>query len=427
MVSWEAVFLELEQYRARLKKELRRAEGCTEPAAVAFAAAKAAELLEARPEKIRICCSGNIAKNVMGVIIPHSGGRRGLAVAAILGALGGDASRGLEVLDGVDAETVGALDEHLASGLCECTIAEGKTGLYIDAEAVSGEKTAEVVLDGGHENIVYMRIGETVLTDRRGERKCAASSGEELSLDEILAYAENESADVLRELLRDQIECNTAIAEEGARFPYGAAVGQALLAASEGNALMRSAAMAACAADARMGGCEKPVVINSGSGNQGIAASVPVIEYARRTGVCDESLYRALALSNLVTMLQKQYIGPLSAYCGAVCAGCGAGAGITYLRGGGYAEIEATITNTLGTISGMICDGAKASCAAKIAAAVSAANLAGEMSLRGSVFQPGEGIVGREAAETVRYAGAVGREGMRETDRVILELMLHGL
>ena len=413
-----------EKYRSILRAELITAEGCTEPIAVAYAAAKARDVLGAFPENLSLVCSGNVIKNVMGVTIPHSGGRRGMDVAAILGALGGNADRALEVLDDVTEEQIARIDPLLRSGFCRCSLAEGVEKLYIGVTATRGNDSAFVEIRLHHTNITRIyRNGEvlfdaTAQTTDEIDRSC-------LDLHDILGYAAEEDMDVLRTLLCGQIEKNTAISREGLSRPYGAQVGRCLLeAAAEDDRHTRICAAAAAASDARMGGCAMPVVINSGSGNQGIAVSVPVIEYARQNDVEEGRLIRALAVSNLVSLSVKRYIGALSAFCGVVCAASGAGAAITWLRGGDENEVAMTIVNSLGTISGMVCDGAKPSCAAKIAAAVRVALMADEMSRRGCAFQAGEGIISGNIEDTIRRIGILGKEGMYETDNVILRMML---
>lgn len=411
------------QYAAILRSELFAAEGCTEPIAVAYAAAKAREVLGVFPERVLLCCSGNVVKNVMGVTIPHSGGRRGLDVAAAIGVLGGDASRVLEVLDHVTDAQIAQIDPLLAGGFCRCTLAENVEKLYISVTAVCGEDSACVEIRLHHTNVTrIVRNGEVLLDTS----VCSPADIDQSCLDlhDIIRYAEQEELATLQSLLRDQIEKNIAISAEGLSRAYGAQVGRCLLRSAPDDTCTRICAAAAAASDARMGGCAMPVVINSGSGNQGIAVSVPVIEYARQHRIPDERLYRALAISNLVSLSVKRYIGALSAFCGVVCAASGAGAAITWLRGGDESQIAMTVANTLGTISGMVCDGAKPSCAAKIAAAVRVALMADEMSRHGCGFQPGEGIISANIEETIRRIGILGKEGMRETDNVILRMML---
>jgi L-cysteine desulfidase len=412
------------RYREILKAELLMAQGCTEPAAVAYAAAKAREILGCFPERVELSCSGNVLKNVMGVTIPRSGGRRGLETAAILGVLGGNSQRALEVLDSVQPAHIAELDALLAKGYCRCTVSKTTEKLFISATVFSGSHWAQVDIARAHTNIVKMVKDGEVLLSCNLEAEQGPTDRSFLNLEDIFTYAETEDLSILHALLENQIRRNFAIAQEGLTHPYGAQVGRTIWNSRQEDAAAWACAAAAAASDARMGGCSLPVVMNSGSGNQGIAASVPIIAYAQKLHSADDTLYRALAISNLVTILQKRYIGPLSAYCGVVCAACGAGAGITYLRGGTREEIEMTITNTLGTISGMVCDGAKSSCAAKIAAAVNTAILSGEMSLQHRCLQPGEGIVCENAEATIRNVGILGREGMRVTDEVILRLML---
>jgi L-cysteine desulfidase len=391
---------------------------------VAYTAAKAREALGAEPERLVLRCSGNVIKNVMGVVIPHSGGRRGVDTAAILGALGGDPRAGLEVLETVTQEEIDRVDGLLRAGYCQCTLAKGVDKLFVSVRAEAGGHWALAELESRHTDITrIIRDGEVLFS--RPTQSTETIRRDDLTLDDIFTYAETEDIAVLRSLLEPQVRLNRAIAREGLSHAYGARVGQTILARNPQRADVRACAAAAAASDARMGGCSLPVIINSGSGNQGITVSVPVTEYALALGAGEEKLYRALAISNLVSLHQKRYIGTLSAFCGVVCAACGAGTAITYLQGGTRRQMEQTITNTLGTVSGMVCDGAKSSCAAKIATAVRTAILAGEMARSEACFQPGEGLVLDTAEETIRAVGALGRDGMRETDEVVLELMLH--
>ena len=308
-----------EKYRSILRAELITAEGCTEPIAVAYAAAKARQVLGEFPENLSLVCSGNVIKNVMGVTIPHSGGRRGMDVAAILGTIGGNADRALEVLDDVTEEQIARIDPLLRSGFCRCSLAEGVEKLYIGVTATRGSDSAFVEIRLHHTNITRIHRNGEVLFDASAQetveidRSC-------LDLHDILGYAAEENMDTLRDILSGQIKKNTAISREGLANPYGAQVGRCLLKANPEDAHTRICAAAAAASDARMGGCAMPVVINSGSGNQGIAVSVPVIEYARQNDVEEERLIRALAVSNLVSLSVKRYIGALSAFCGVVCA-----------------------------------------------------------------------------------------------------------
>lgn len=432
-------------YAAILNEELVPALGCTEPIAVAYAAARAREILGRMPEGLRMRCSGNIVKNVKGVRVPNTGGLKGIAAAAVAGLVGGDPARRLEVLESLTPEQYPEISRLLATGFCTVSLAEGVENLYIEAEAFDGEDRAVVRIESSHTNITHAArngiptaipgepgpaeaVRETGYsgdagTSSRVEGGALAAGARFLNIRDIQEYAETADLGDVEATLSDQIEKNQAIAEEGLAHAWGAEVGRTLLKTRGNDLRVRAAARPAAGSDARMSGCSLPVVINSGSGNQGMTASLPVIEYARELGVSRDRLIRALALSNLVAIRQKVLIGKLSAYCGAVSAACGSGAGIAFLRGGGYREICDTIANTLGNVGGIVCDGAKPSCAAKIASAVEAAVLAQDMAFEGKVFGNGEGLVSEDVERTIENVGTLGREGMRETDRVILRIM----
>lgn len=413
-----------QQYVEILNRELVPAMGCTEPIAVAYAAAVAAKTLKARPEQIQIVVSSNIIKNVKSVIVPNTGGLHGLAAAAAAGIVAGDAEKKLLVI----AEVSQAQKEEIAAYLkqAEFVVEESQTGELFDIciTLTAGVQSSMCRIAGDHTNVVQvMQNGELVF------QKTLEAAREEVSKDclrmeDIVAFAQTvEIADV-KDVLDRQIRCNMDIAQEGLTNHYGARIGQILLATRENTVHTRAKAWAAAASDARMGGCEKPVVINSGSGNQGITASVPVVVYAQELGVSQEQLYRALVVSNLTTLHLKCGIGPLSAYCGAISAGCGAAAGITYLYGGGFREIAHTVVNALAINSGVICDGAKASCAAKIASALDAGLLGMEMFRQGSQFYGGDGIVSKGVENTIRNVSQLASQGMRKTDAEIIKIML---
>lgn len=430
-------------YSAILNEELVPALGCTEPIAVAYAAARAREILGRMPEGLCVRCSGNIVKNVKGVRVPNTGGLKGIAAAAVAGVVGGDASRRLEVLEGVRPDQLEEVRRLLAGGYCEVSLAEGVENLFIEAEAFDGDDTAVVRIEGSHTNITLAsRNGESVRhsvaapeAGRKPESRGDATAGPRveggalasgaglLNIRDILEYAETADLSDVERVLADQIEMNRAISDEGLNHAWGAQVGKTLLKTRGTDVRVRAAARPAAGSDARMSGCSLPVVINSGSGNQGMTVSLPVVEYALELGVPRERLIRALALSNLVAIRQKIRIGKLSAYCGAVSAACGSGAGIAFLRCGGYREICDTIANTLGNVGGIVCDGAKPSCAAKIATAVEAAVLAQDLAFEGRAFADGEGLVSEDVERTIENIGTLGREGMRETDKVILRIM----
>ena len=408
-----------------LSKELIPALGCTEPIAIAYAAAKARQILELDPEGIHLRCSGNIIKNVKGVAVPNAGGLKGVEAAAILGALGGDADRELEVLQAVRPEHLERTRELLNTGFCTCALQENVANLYIVAEVFSGEHTASVTIINRHTLITRMeKDGKVLFAQDPVVQKADDTDWSGWSVAAIVDFAETVELSKVKSLLDGQIELNCAISGAGLNRAYGAQIGRTLLDVCEDTVWTRAKARAAAASDARMGGCSLPVVINSGSGNQGLTVSLPVIEYAKYLGVCREKLYRALLISNLTSIFQKHYIGSLSAFCGAVTAAAGCGAAITWLHGGKLENICDTIANTVANVGGMVCDGAKASCAAKIASAVDAAIMAHHLSMRGLRFQPGEGIIQNDPQKTIQSLGYIGRVGMKHTDVEILNLML---
>lgn len=408
-----------------LRNELVPALGCTEPIAIAYAASKAREVLGCFPDKIELCCSGNIIKNVKGVTVPNSGGLKGIDVAAALGVVGGDTTRGLEVLEGVTQEHRERTKKLVEQGFCTCSLEEGVENLYIVAKAVCGVHYAEVRIINRHTLITrIVKDGEVLYEHAVNEESPDHVDKSLLNVQKIVEFADCVDIDDVRDALDRQIELNMAISEEGLTNNYGAQVGKTLLQVYGNDVKVRARARAAAGSDARMGGCSLPVVINSGSGNQGMTVSLPVIEFARELGVGKERLYRALVVSNLIAIHQKKYIGSLSAYCGAVSAGCGSGAGITYLHGGGYEDISLTVINTLANVGGIVCDGAKPSCAAKIASSVEAAIMAHYLGQKHCTFLPGEGIVKQDVESTIRSMGYIGRVGMKYTDTEILNIMI---
>lgn len=414
-------------YLSILKSELIPAMGCTEPIAIAYAAAKGRDVLNGEPDKIDVFCSGNIIKNVKGVVVPNSGGMRGVEVAAVLGALGGDASRTLEVLQSVTEKDRKMAASLLKTDYCTCRLVKDVPNLYILAVLKKEGHTARVEVQYFHTNITKIEKDGKVLFQKDPESQTGSSQEPDkalLDVEDILHFAEEVRLEDVEDILDRQIEMNCAISEEGLKHPYGAEVGRLMLKSYGDDIKVRAVAKAAAGSDARMGGCPLPVVINSGSGNQGMAVSLPVIEYAKDLGVSKEKLCRALVVSNLVAIHQKYYIGSLSAFCGAVSAASGCGAGIAYLCGGDLADISRTIVNTIATVGGMVCDGAKASCAAKVASAVNAAVMAHCMSAENKCFQPGEGLVKSDVEKTIQSIGRVGRVGMRETDAEILNIMI---
>lgn len=413
-----------QEYLEILHRELVPAMGCTEPIAVAYAAALAARELGKRPEKVKIVVSGNIIKNVKSVIVPNTGGLHGLEAAAAAGILAGDPEQKLLVISQVTQEQKAQIASYLQEA--EFTVEESTAGelfdicIYLEA----GECSGMCRIAGDHTNVVQRgKNGKTVFESSIQAAKEEVNKAC-LNMEDIVAFADTVKIEEVKDLLDRQIQCNMAIAREGLAQDYGARIGQILLSAREPSVHTRAKAYAAAASDARMGGCEKPVVINSGSGNQGITTSIPVVIYAEELGATQEQLYRALVVANLTTLHLKCGIGPLSAYCGAISAGCGAAAGITYLYGGGFREIAHTVVNALAINSGVICDGAKASCAAKIASAVEAGLLGMEMFRQGSQFISGEGIVTKGVENTIRNVSYLASEGMRKTDAEIIKIML---
>ena len=427
----------IEAYNGILKKELVAAMGCTEPIAIAYAAARCREILGRMPEKCHVRCSGNIVKNVMGVTVPNSGGMKGIDVAATLGVLGGDAGRDLEVLQSITEDHIRQATALLEQGFCSCSLEQGVENLYILIRLTAGEEEAVVEIRSYHKNITLVeKNGEVLYKQERSCTEVAVKDDPDkalLNIADILEYAEHLDEEIVR-LMEYQLSNNLAIAKAGLEHPYGAQVGRTLLQGVKEltgeTARTAAKAYAAAGSDARMNGCAMPVVINSGSGNQGLTVSLPVKVYAQAYGISKERMLRSLAVSNLIAIHQKQYIGSLSAYCGAVSAACGAGAAIAYLLGEEltaeelYRQVADTVTNTIATVGGMVCDGAKSSCAAKIATAVDCAITAWELSRGGHVFQPGEGLVMDSVEDTIESVGRMGREGMHATDLEILQIML---
>lgn len=414
-------------YVAILEEELVCAMGCTEPIAVAYCAALARQTLGALPERVDVAASANIIKNVKSVVVPNTGGARGIEAAAAAGVVAGDADAKLEVLAGVTGEQVTEMRDYLATHEVSVSPSEQPWIFDIQVRAEAGGHVALCEIAGSHTNVIRVERDDEVLLDAPFEEGAdegdAGTDRSCLSIENIVEFADAVDLGDVKQVLGRQIACNVEISHEGLRGDWGANVGSVLLEAYGDGVANRAKAWAAAGSDARMGGCELPVVINSGSGNQGITASVPVIVYARELGVSHDELLRALVVSNLVTIHLKTGIGRLSAYCGATSAGAGAAAGITYLYGGRADEISHTVVNAIAIDSGMVCDGAKASCAAKIASAVEAGLLGMQMQRQGKQFYGGDGIVVKGVENTIRNVGVLAAQGMRETDRTIIELM----
>lgn len=416
------------KYRAYvqiLKEELVPAMGCTEPIALAYAAAMARKTLGEIPDRVVAAASGSIIKNVKSVIVPNTGHLKGISAAVAAGIVAGDPEKGLEVLSEVSPEQIMELKKFMEER--EITVEHLDSGISFDilVTLYKGTSYSKVRIAGYHTNIVLIEKDGAIV------KQIEASLEEEpltdrnlLNMEDIWDFINSVEIDHIREVLDRQIQYNWAIAEEGLKENYGANIGKVLLKNSGNDLSIKARAMAAAASDARMNGCGLPVVINSGSGNQGITVSVPVIVYAKALKVSEEKMYRALALSNLASIHQKTPIGRLSAYCGAVNAGAGAGAGIAYLCGGGYKEVTHTIVNALAIVSGIVCDGAKSSCAAKIASSIEAGILGCNMYMQGQQFLDGDGIVTKGVEATLRNVGRLGKEGMKETNKEIIRIMI---
>ena len=415
-----------QQYVNILFEELRPAMGCTEPIALSLAGAKARQILGAQPDKIRLAVSGNIIKNVKSVVVPNTGGLHGMEAAVCAGIVAGDADRELQVISAIPKERHPAIKAYMETVDMEIRPSDSPLVFDIDLTVFAGTEFVRLRIINHHTNVVLIQKNEEILLelpvsesseDHLTDKSC-------LTVERIVAFADVLDIEDVRECVGRQIECNMAIAKEGLEGNWGANIGSVILARQGGSMEKKACAWAAAGSDARMSGCEKPVIIVSGSGNQGITASVPVAVFAREMGATEEQLIRAVALSDLVTIHQKAGIGRLSAYCGAISAGCGAGAGIAYLQGGDLHAIAHTVVNAIAILSGTICDGAKPSCAAKIAAAVDAGILGYHMYLENQQFYGGDGIITKGVDKTVHNVGRLAREGMKETDRTILEIMM---
>lgn len=410
-----------------LEEELVPAMGCTEPIAIAYGAAKGREVLGALPDQVVVEASGNIIKNVKSVVVPNTGGLHGIEAAAAAGVVAGKPELLLEVISQVTPEQQEEMRTYLKEHPVRVEFLDGELVFDIQITLKKGEDTAKIRIANYHTNIVHIEHNGNVLLDLpvEADDESGLTDRTLLNMADIYDFAQTVELGDVREIIGRQIQCNMAISQEGLTHSYGANIGQVIRATSPADdPIAKAKAAAAAGSDARMGGCEMPVIINSGSGNQGMTASVPVIVYGREKGVSEEKLYRALVLSNLITIHQKTRIGRLSAYCGAVSAGAAAGAGIAYLDGGGYEEVIHTVVNALAIVSGMICDGAKASCAGKIAAAIDAGVLGYRMYQNGQQFYGGDGIISQGVEKTLDNVGRLGKIGMRSTDKEILQIML---
>ena len=421
-----------EVYTEILKEQLIPAMGCTEPVSVAYGGARMRALLGDIPEEMYVQVSRNIIKNAKSVIVPHTGGLKGIEAAAAAGVIAGDETLELDVLSSTRPQQYQEIAAYLKKDVIR--VEPLSTDILFDMiiTGVSEGHQARVRISGHHTFVTYLEKDGEILLDRRKEAEEEVISEEPakeekpaLAVVDILEYVREVPLEEIRDVIERQIGYNTAIAEEGLRGDYGANIGKVLLKSSgpDPSIRIRAKAMAAAGSDARMGGCEMPVIIVCGSGNQGITASLPVVEYAKAYQISDEQLIRAVALSDLMAVHVKEGIGTLSAFCGAVCSGCSAGAGIAYLLGGDDKLICHTFVNALAIVSGMICDGAKPSCAAKIAASVDAGILGYEMAVEGQEFYSGEGIVTKGIEGNIKNIGRLGRIGMKQTDEEIMNIM----
>ena len=411
-----------------LHEELVPAMGCTEPIAIAYASALARDTLGTMPERMEVQASGNLIKNVKSVVVPNTNGLKGIEAAVAAGVVAGDAGKALEVISVVSGEQKARIHDMVGRGVCKVSLLDSGLVLDLIVTLRAGDDWARVRIVNHHTDVVLIEKNGAVLLEKPVDT--SSSIGEVspekrlLTIRDIVEFARTVDLDDVRDVLERQVNYNMAICEEGLKSSYGGNVGKVLLREFGDGVATRCKAKAAAGSDARMGGCELPVVINSGSGNQGITVSVPVVEYARELGKDQDTLLRALVISNLVAVHQKAGIGSLSAYCGAISAGAAAGAAIAFLLGGGEYEIEHTIVNCLAISSGVVCDRAKASCAGKIAIGLDAALLGYQMIKNQQQFRGGDGILKKGVEETIGVVGRLGKDGMRETDREILHIMI---
>ncbi|NVK19738.1 MAG: serine dehydratase subunit alpha family protein [Methylocystaceae bacterium] len=412
-----------------LREELVPAMGCTEPIALAYAAAKARAVLGVLPSKVSVQVSGNIIKNAKSVVVPHTGGLKGMKAAVAAGLVCGDSKRRLEVLSQVHKDQYKEITAFLE--LDSITVEPLESDLTFDLILTlwAGAQKVKIRLSHFHTNIVYLEKNGHTLIEKNIQKASAGTSKdsrETLTISSIVNFAENLNVEDVKDVLERQVTYNSRIAGEGLKGAWGANIGSVLLKTWGNDVKIRAKAMAAAGSDARMGGCELPVVIVTGSGNQGMTTSLPVVEYAKELESSPDDLFRALVVANLVAVHLKSGIGWLSAFCGAVSAGAGAAAGIAWLHGGRTDVISHTIANTLGSVSGMVCDGAKPACASKIAASVEAGILGFHMAQQGHNLKGGDGLVNSSIETTIDNIARLGRIGMRETDKEILQMMLEG-
>ena len=415
-----------QNYVRILNEELVPAMGCTEPIAIAYCAALMKEALGNIPNKIVINVSGNIIKNVKSVTVPNTLGLCGIDTACAIGIIAGDASKKLEVIANVTKEKALLIPDFIKNKDISINHAENDHTLYIEIIGYYNNEYSKVIIEDAHTNVVLIEKNNEIIfkNDKEVVRKKVELDHSVLNIEDIIKFADIVDLNDVKEKLDLQIKYNMAIAEEGLKNKYGANIGKTILKYSTGSVIDKMKAYAAAGSDARMNGCDMPVVINSGSGNQGITASVPVIVFAKENKLSDELLYRALVVSNLCTIHIKHSIGKLSAFCGVVIAGAGCGAGVAYLEGGKFREVAHTLVNALAIVSGVVCDGAKSSCAAKIVSSVEAGILGYYMFKDGNQFVSGDGIIKKGVENTIKAIGDLARVGMCETDKEIIELMI---
>jgi len=417
-----------EGYIDILKQELVPALGCTEPIAIAYAAAKSREVLGNFPDKVIIKCSGNIIKNAKSVIVPNTGNLKGIKASVYAGLIVGDSSKEMQLLNNLTDSDIEKIKDLMNTDMCEIEMIKNDANLHIIVEAKFKDEYSLVEIVHTHVNITKIEKNGEVLFEKSFTKENfneSLSDRNILNVKDIYEFANSVNLEDVKEFLDNQVEYNLAIANEGLKSNYGINLGNMLMECFGDNIITKVRAYAAAGSEARMSGCSLPVVTNSGSGNQGMATSLPVIIYAQEKGYDKEKMYRALVLANLITIHQKTNLGRLSAYCGAVNAACGSGAGLTYLEDGSLEQIEKTITNTLANVSGIVCDGAKASCAAKIASSLDAAIMAHFLAMKGNAYEAETGIVKETVENTISAMGRLGREGMKETDVEILKIMLN--
>lgn len=408
-----------------LKEELVPAMGCTEPICLAYAAAKAREVLGSTPNKVEILASGNIIKNVKSVIVPNTNGMKGLKASVAIGIIGGDASKELEVIANVTPEQKQKTQEFLDTVPMNITHIESKEQLDVTVKVYKDNHFASVRISGFHTNIVHIQKDSNIVFKSESISKPSENLTDRtiLDMEGIYDFANSVEINDVKDILERQLKYNKAISEEGLKNNWGANIGSLLLSNYGNDVKIKAKAWAAAGSDARMNGCEMPVIINSGSGNQGITVSMPVLAYAKEYNIEEDRIYRALVVSNLTAIHQKTMIGRLSAYCGAISAGCAAACGIAYLLGEDLETISQTLSNSLAITSGVICDGAKASCAAKIATAIESGLLGYQMCKNKKNFCDEDGIIGKGIEKTIKNVGTLASKGMRETDKVIIGIM----